>query len=161
MYVYHRLTSGNKVTKANKDSNNSYGRCREGGGRNRFGFSDQRSEWESDASARLVARRRICWRGIPDCARSGSRRLDSSTARSPAQTPARHLDFAELSTKYALSYATSYYWKAFGRLHYDVIRAYLEPTRWVRHLDPRVRSEDVFFSPKTGLHTGVVRVGTT
>lgn len=49
------------MTKANKDSNNSNvmggGRM---GGRNRFGFSDQRSERESDASARLVARRRIC-----------------------------------------------------------------------------------------------------
>lgn len=77
--VYRWLLSGIEVTKANKESNNSYvmGDGRGRGGRNRFGFSDQ-----SDASARLVARRRICWRGIPDRARSGSRRHDSSTTRS-------------------------------------------------------------------------------
>lgn len=127
------------------------------GGWNRFGFSDQRSERESDASARLVARRRICWRGIPDRARSGSRRHDSSTTWSPAQVPAQHLEFVEHSPKFALSHTTSSYWEAFGRLRYDVMHAYLEPTRWVCHLDPTQWSKVNVVWPKSGLHTGALR----
>lgn len=120
------------------------------GGRNRFGFSDQRSEWESDASARLVGG--SADEGFPTVREAGH---GDTTPVRPG--PPLRLQLSTSSSRNTVQSTTSRYWESFGRLRYDVMHAYLEPTRWVRHLDSTQWSKVNIVWAESGLHTGALR----